>query len=408
MPGPSPDDPFSGIPFLGDLMKMLGAQGGFRWDNAVQFAVQIATEGKSEPNPEPTDRIALEQLTRVAELHVGRLTGLTTSITGRPVSIVPVTRAMWVQRSAATYRPLFEGIAGSLGTTATPSREEGADPSDPMAAVWSNLMGAMAPMMLAMTAGSMLGHLGRRSLGQYDLPVPRPASDELMLVAPNVVDFGDAWSLPRDDLWLWVCLQELAHHAVLGVPHLQATLTSLLADYAAGFRTETRGLEERLGDLSLDDPSALAGLQETFGDPEVLLGAIRSPEQLHLLPRLHALVAVVVGVVDWVMDQVGSSLIASYGQLTEALRRRRVEADASDRFVEQLLGLELTQANYDRGSAFVDGVIQRAGPEGLEPLWADERNLPTPNEVDAPGLWLARLEFPLDDPADPESPEEPT
>ena len=56
MSGPSPDDPFGGIPFLGDLMKMLGAQGGFRWENALQFAHQIATEGTSEPNPEPTDR----------------------------------------------------------------------------------------------------------------------------------------------------------------------------------------------------------------------------------------------------------------------------------------------------------------------------------------------------------------
>ena len=266
-----------------------------------------------------------------------------------------------------------------------------------MAAIWGNLMGAMAPMVLAMTAGSMLGHLGRRSLGQYDLPVPRPATDELVLVAPNVEEFGEAWSLPRDDLLLWVCLHEIAHHAVLGVPHIRAALSTMLAEYAAGFRPDSRGLEDRLGEISLDDPSALAGLQETFGDPEVLLGAIRSPEQLELLPRLQALVCVVVGVVDWVMDEVGSSLIGSYGQLTEALRRRRVEADASDRFVEQLLGLELTQDEYDRGAAFVAGVIERAGADGLEPLWASARNLPTPNDVDAPGLWLARIDLPDED-----------
>ena len=395
MTGPSPDDPFGGVPFLGDLMKMLGAQGGFRWENAMQFAMQIATEGRSEPNPEPLDRIALEQLARVAELHVGRVTGLPTSVTGRPVSVVPVTRAMWIQRSADAYRPLFEGLAGSLGSVPAPAAEPDPDMAgDPMAAMWGNLMGAMAPMVLSMTAGSMLGHLARRSLGQYDLPVPRPPSDELVLVAPNVAEFGDAWSLPRDDLWLWVCLHEVAHHAVLGVPHVRAALTSMLAEYAAGFTPDARGLEERLGEVSLDDPSALASLQDTFGDPEVLLGAIRSDAQLHLLPRLEALVAVVAGVVDWVMDEVGGTLIGSYNQLTEALRRRRVEADASDRFVERLLGLELTQAAYDRGAAFVAGVVERAGAEGIELLWAGERNLPTPNEVDAPGLWLARLDLP--------------
>jgi uncharacterized protein (DUF2342 family) len=77
--------------------------------------------------------------------------------------------------------------------------------------------------------------------------------------------------------------------------------------------------------------------------------------------------------------------------VTEALRRRRVEADESDRFVERLLGLELTQAVYDRGEAFVAGVVQRAGKDGLDRLWSAEEALPTPADVDAPGLWLARL-----------------
>ncbi len=85
--------------------------------------------------------------------------------------------------------------------------------------------------------------------------------------------------------------------------------------------------------------------------------------------------------------------------VTEAVRRRRVEADQSDRFVERLFGLELTQAQYDRGSRFVAGVVERAGAEGLARLWSEERYLPTPAEVDAPGLWLARIDLP-DLPAD--------
>jgi putative hydrolase len=398
MSGANPEEPFGGIPFLGDLMKMLGGQGGFRWDNAMQFALQIATDGQSEPNPDPTDRIALEQLARVAELHVAQVTGLSTSVTGRPVSIVPVTRAIWVQRSAETYRPLFEALAASLGSAPVPMPDpndpDGLDPEDPMAAMWGTLMGAMAPMVLSMTAGSMLGHLGRRCLGQYDLPIPRPPADELTLVAANVEAFREAWSLDRDDLWLWICLHEITHHAVVGLPHVREALGELLADYSAGFTPDARGLEDRLGDLSLEDPSALTSLQETFGDPQVLLGAIRSDAQLNLLPRLDALVSVIVGYVDWVMDQVGGALIGSYGQLSEALRRRRVEADTSDRFVEQLLGLELTQGAYDRGTAFIAGVVERAGSEGLARLWNGARFLPTPNDVDAPGLWLARIDLP--------------
>jgi uncharacterized protein (DUF2342 family) len=90
-------------------------------------------------------------------------------------------------------------------------------------------------------------------------------------------------------------------------------------------------------------------------------------------------------------------MLSSYGMLTEALRRRRVESAPSDRFVGRLFGLELTQPQYDRGEAFVQGVVERAGEEGLGRLWRSERELPTPPEVDAPGLWLARIDLPTDD-----------
>jgi len=393
-------DPFGGgggevPPLFRELAKMLSGQGGFQWDQARAFALQLATEGESEPNPDPIERIQLEQLARVAELHVGQVTGLSTSVTGRPLTIVPVNRGQWIHGATDAYRPLFEALAGALATQAQGAADPdaGADPDDPMGAFFGELMAAAQPMMLSLMAGSLLGHLARRSLGQYDLPIPRPPTDELVVVAPNLAEFADEWSLPVDDLRLWICIHEAAHHAVLGVPHIRSHLSGLLAEYAAGFRPSGGGLEERLAGLSFDDPDQLTSLQASLADPEVLLGAIRSDEQRRLLPQLDAIVAVVVGVVDWVMDAVGSNLIASYGQLTEALHRRRVEADASDRFVEQLLGLELTRAVYDRGATFVEGVIERAGPEGLAPLWADERNLPTPAEVDAPGLWLARLEL---------------
>jgi len=252
-------------------------------------------------------------------------------------------------------------------------------------------------MMVAMTAGSMVGHMARRSFGQYDLPIPRTASDELLILVPNLDEFGSEWSLPADDLRLWICLHEIAHHTVLGVPHVRAGLEALLSEYTTKFRNDPRALEEHLGDLDITGgPESLASLQQALGEPGALLGAIQSDEQRALLPRLEALVAVVVGVVDHVMDDVGTKLISSYGMLTEALRHRRVETGEADRFVERLLGLELTQTVYDRGSAFVEGVIERAGPNGLARLWDSAAMLPSPPEVDAPGLWLARIDLPDD------------
>lgn len=385
------DDPFKNVPIFGDLARLFQQQGSMGWDAARQLALSIATGGEPEPNVDPLERIRIEQLARVAELQVGQITGLTTSVTGRGVTVTPVTRTQWAQRTLDDYRPMFEALSGSLGDTAPAPVDSGSD--DPFA--WmAPLMQMLGPMMLGMTAGSMVGHLARRSFGQYDLPIPRPPSDELLLVVANLDEFGAEWSLPADDLRLWICLHEMAHHAVLGVPHVRARLDDLLGRYLSGFEPDAGGIEERFAGLDLNDPSALARPEALFGDPEVLLGAIQSDAQRAMLPQLEALVAAIVGYVDHVMDTVGTGLIGSYAMVTEALRRRRVEVNPSNRFVERLFGLELTQAQYDRGSAFVAGIVERAGADGLSRLWEAERTLPTPAEVDAPGLWLARIDLP--------------
>src|SRR5437868_2401049 len=174
MSGIGPEDPFGGIPFLGDLAKMLQAQGGAGgWESARQFAVQIATGGEPEANPDPIERIALQELARVAELQVGDATGLDVAQTGRPVTIVPVTRAEWARRTIDAWRPLLETLSASMTGPAIAQGTQ-IDDDDPQAALLGPLVAALGPMMLGLQAGSMVGHLASRSLGQYDLPIPRP------------------------------------------------------------------------------------------------------------------------------------------------------------------------------------------------------------------------------------------
>lgn len=399
-PGPfGPDDdnpdPFRGVPFFGDLAKMLQSQmqgqGPIAWDAAQQFALSIAVEGGSEPNVDPSARIALEELARVADLQVAHATGLRTSTTSSGLVVTAVTRTQWVRDTLAAYRPRFERLAGSLPR----AEPEPPDPSlaagDPTAFL-GPLFSMMAPMLSGMMAGSMVGNLAQRALGPYTLPLPR-SGDEIGIVLANLDTFGEEWSLPSDDLRLWVCLHEVAHHAVLGVPHVRQRLESLLDEYLSGFEADSTALERRLGDLDPMSMDPSQGPMAMFGDPELLLGAIQSPGQLAMRPQLDAIVTLVVGVVDHVIETVGANLLSSYGSITEAMRRRRVQADPADRFVEHLFGLELSQATYDRGQAFVSGVIERAGPDGLARLWHSDRELPTPAEIDAPGLWLARIDL---------------
>ena len=380
------------MPVIGDLMRVLqGAAPGS--SHAREVARAIASGGSSEPNIDPTDRIALEQLVRVAELRVTDATGLQPS-PGAPLRVEVVNRVGWSDRTTGDYGELFDALGESIGTGGDPDPDP--DDADPMTSMLAGLTRMIGPAMLSLTTGAMVGRLAQHALGGYVLPVPRPPGKPMLIALPNVEEFGREWSLDTDDLRLWVCLHEALYHAVFGVDHVRDAVRDLLLRHASSFETNPRRLEEMLDDFDpiSGGPEALAELQQAIGSPDAILGAVRSEVQEALLPQMTALVAAISGYVDHTMDHIGAQLIGSYDRLAEALRRHRVETSESDRFVERLLGLELDQDQYERGAAFAAGVVERAGHDGLRRLFTDPANLPTPAEVDAAGLWLARIDLP--------------
>tara|TARA_B100001029_G_scaffold80837_2_gene66345 strand:- start:1679 stop:2878 length:1200 start_codon:yes stop_codon:yes gene_type:complete len=385
------DNPFGGLPFFGDLGKLFNHGGPIAWDVARQFAYQIATEGEAEPNVDPLDRVKLNELARVAELRVADITSLGAGFSDQAVSITATTRSEWASKTLDAYQPLLERLAGRLakGTEST-------DVTEPEMQMLDGLMRAMNPMMMAMSAGSIAGHLATKAFGNYELPIPRPNA-QLLVVIANVDLFASEWSLPRDDVWLWVCINELATQSVMNVTHVRNEFDRLLNGYVDGFETSPQGLENRFMDLDIGsgDPAELqAKLQNALSDPENLLGAVRSDAQSALIPDLNALLCVVVGYVDYVVEKVSRQLLESYESLSEVAKRRRFSASPGDRFVEKLLGVEVTPELLTRGTEFISGVIDRAGESALSRLWTESDALPTPNELDAPGLWLARIDLP--------------
>jgi len=385
------DNPFGGLPFFGDLGKLFNHGGPIAWDVARQFAYQIATEGEAEPNVDPLDRIKLNELARVAELRVADITSLGAGFPDQAVSITATTRSEWASKTLDAYQPLLERLAGRLakGTEST-------DVTEPEMQMLDGLMRAMNPMMMAMSAGSIAGHLATKAFGNYELPIPRPNA-QLLVVIANVDLFASEWSLPRDDVWLWVCINELATQSVMNVTHVRNEFDRLLNGYVDGFETSPQGLENRFMDLDIGsgDPAELqAKLQNALSDPENLLGAVRSDAQSALIPDLNALLCVVVGYVDYVVEKVSRQLLESYESLNEVAKRRRFSASPGDRFVEKLLGVEVTPELLTRGTEFISGVIDRAGESALSRLWTESDALPTPNELNAPGLWLARIDLP--------------
>lgn len=383
-PGDVPN-PFSALPMFGDISRALSGQGPLNWDAARQFALLGATQGQPESNVDPAVRIAFNDLARIAAMHVDQLTGADEPFPELRV----VTRSQWASETLDAYRPLFTELATSLGQT--PSAPD-AESEDPMMQMMAGLNQMMAPAMLGMSVGSMVGALAQRVFGLHDLPIPRDRLD-VVLVSQTIDEFAASWEIPRDEMRLWVIAHELIGHRVFSISHLREQLTTMVRSHVGAFRPDPSAIADKLSGLDVTGGDPMEAIQQAFSDPEVLLGAVQSEEQRQMQPQLDAAVAMVVGYTDWMVDAVAAQLIGGSAlTIAEAVRRNRIESSPDDIFVERLLGIRLGEDQVHRGKAFIQGVVDRVGEVELHRLLGLPTAMPTPNEIDAPGLWIARVD----------------
>jgi putative hydrolase len=384
-----PPLPFGGLPFFNDMMRAMSQQGPLNWELAQQFA-QLGAVGE-EPDPEPhaSTRIEYNTLADIADMHVRQIAGaVTTTSVVRP-EILTTTRARWAHRTLNDLRPLFTDLATALSTRTTV--DEPTD--DPFASMLSNLSTMMAPAMMGMSIGSMVGALASHALGQYELPLARPESREILIVSSSVDGFAKDWDIAQDDMRMWVLIHELASHIVLGSPAVTEGLMVLIRQHVSAFRPDPQAVMDSVGELDLSNPEAVENIQKIFSDPMVLMGAMRTPEQENLAPLLDAHVAAISAYIDFIVDSVGTRLLGAQASIAEAVRRRRVEYGTDAVLIERLLGISSTRAQQTRGHTFIQGIIERTDSQTLARLTQNPTHLPTPNELEAPGLWLARLEI---------------
>jgi len=399
-----PSDPFGGafggglndVPLFREIQRVLMASTGpVNWELARQVGVATAAWGSDEVAPTEQDRAGLEQTVRASELAVADFTALP-----MPTDVARVEayrRAQWVEANIASLREIVEPIAAklsaslgqldALGTLPGMPELRDAPPGDatggPEMAQMLNLIG---PLLMGTQVGTVLGQLGQRVLGQYDLAIPRHGGS-IYFVVPNLARFEQEWDLPPIEFRAWVALHEVTHRFEFARPWAREHFLGLVRDLVDHSEIDLSGLRDRLESMDFGNPEAMS---EAFAGVGNLFGDQSSAEQRLRIARLQAFMAATEGYSEHVMDAVGQRMLSSYPKIEEAVRRHR-DGRAGDQALERFLGLEMKLEQYRMGRAFCDRVVELTEEATLSRMWGTADSLPSMPELEEPTLWLSRM-----------------
>jgi coenzyme F420 biosynthesis associated uncharacterized protein len=352
------------------------------WNVAVQTGIRLVRPGP-QVSPEDAHQVVsqLRELSRVAQGHVRDFTGMDGALDPSPAQIVD--RPGWIKANVDGFRVVLEPLMDELATRRGPGILSGGAGGAVMQAVGSRVTGIQV--------GSILAYMAGRVLGQYELFLPpdpdgRAPTGRLTLVAPNIVHVERELGVDPDDFRLWVCLHEETHRAQFAsVPWLRSYVQEQMTEFLLASDLDPGALLERLREAAGAVADAVRG-----GDSS-LIDAIQTPEQRTILDRLTAVMTLVEGHGDYVMDAVGPDVVPSVAQIRARFQSRRDASGRLDKTIRRLLGIDIKMKQYAEGSKFVRTVVAQAGMDGFNRVWTSPETLPTREEINEPAAWIARV-----------------
>jgi coenzyme F420 biosynthesis associated uncharacterized protein len=266
---------------------------------------------------------------------------------------------------------------------------------DSQSTVAAALWGGASQKVISAEVGLLLGYLARRVLGQYDLALlgrEPVTTGKLYFVEPNISAIERNLMLPRDDFRMWLALHETTHAFEFEAhPWLRDHFNSLLERYIAFLREDAEQLRRRgLGGLRVFVDRARAPRDGEDGSAG-WLEALMTPEQRQVFAELQAMMCVVEGYSNHVMNAVGRDLLPTYALISRKFEQRQRQRSAAEQLFARLTGLSVKLEQYRLGEAFVNRVVAERGHQAARRLWDGPEHLPTMDEIRRPEAWLARV-----------------
>ena len=382
------------------------------WDMAISTGVRFARQGPQVSLTEARAVVAeLRGLTAVVQQPVRDLTGLTSQGAVGPVAVVD--RPGWIKANVGGFRVVLEPLAEQLAERANVLPAAG------------SVVGTVGSRVTGVQAGLILAYLSSRVLGQYELFLPpgeagAPANGangtadgpngtggvhvppanavngaasqgagvgRLTLVAPNIVMVERELGVDPHDFRRWVCLHEETHRVQFtSVPWLRGYVQGMMTEFLLASDLDAGAIIERLRSAATAVAGAVRG-----SDGESLIEAMQTPAQRALLDKLTAVMTLVEGHGDYVMDAVGPQVVPSVANIREKFSQRRGSAGRMEQILRRILGIDLKMKQYEQGSVFVSTVVAEAGMAGFNKVWTSPATLPTRAELAEPREWLERV-----------------
>lgn len=353
------------------------------WDLAASTAARLTPAGPVLNQAAIGD--AVDSLRRLADAsveHVHEITGLEAARNLRDSTVLVVDRASWAKANTQSFavmlKPAMEKMLESRRGSLSPAA--------------ASVSGAITGSQL----GAVLAFLSSKVLGQYD-PFAAlaegsnaPAGGRLLLVAPNIISVERELNVTPEDFRLWVCLHEqthrvqfaaapwLRHHMLQQIDELSVHLLGNVDSLMERATAAARSLKDRTGNGNTPGRGAILDL-------------LQDPEEKAAISHLTAVMSLLEGHANVVMDAVNASIVPSVKTIRQRFNDRGKDRGIIEKFIRSLLGLDAKMRQYSDGARFVRAVVDVAGMEGFNRVWESADHLPTEPEIHDAKLWLERM-----------------
>lgn len=343
--------------------------------DTVDWEFAAATGRRMVPAGPKVSRGQAEEL--VGELHSAARRAVepvaTTSGLRAPQDAPPplvVDRAGWIEANTASMQgmlaPVLDRVVATHGT---------ARPRAATQRIGGRISGG--------ELGGLLAWVSTKVLGQYDL-APQ-GTPRLLLVAPNVLAVERDLGVDPTDFRLWVCLHEETHRVQFtAVPWLRQHLLTAAQELGTDLVPDPEQMGQRLQEIVAALPGVVRGETD-------ITQVLATPEQRSKLAEVTAVMSLLEGHADVVMDDVGPSVIPTVATIRAQFQKRRAGAGGLDRVLRRLLGLEAKMRQYRDGAVFVRAVTDAVGREGFNRVWESPDTLPRAAEIPDPDAWVRRV-----------------